>query len=196
MSCLQASLDMKWVPSPWVFSGDSQYTWVKCGSDNDLLMFSLALLQVLDAYESKGWPLLIQVSGSVAVGKTTFAQHLMTTLKQLAPHWTYLVLSTDHFLKSNDELRLTCGLDRKGFPESYRDQQLQDFLEAFQNQNQSLPDINQYSHEYYDHIPGLTQTLVCPNVLILEGVVALNPTCISQQGIGLFIEAPLPCIKQ
>lgn len=156
----------------------------------DCQALASVLMQQLLERHVREQPLLIQIAGSVAVGKTTLAQELLKVFEILQPSWQYSVLSTDHFLLDNQSLIESCGLDRKGFPESYHQGLLTEFLEAFKNKKTMLPSIPIYSHAHYDHLHNQWHQMQRPDVLILEGVIALNPCCMPWIGLGVFIDAP------
>ncbi len=61
--------------------------------------------------------MVIGITGSVAVGKSTFAHDLADKLSQQNIKTT--VISTDDFLMSNDELHERGLFDQKGFPQTY-----------------------------------------------------------------------------
>jgi type I pantothenate kinase len=119
-------------------------------------------------------PLIIGISGSVAVGKSTTARLVQVLLSRAFPKLTVELVTTDGFLQTTDELRNRGILDRKGFPESYDMECLLDFL--FKVKNGESCQIPIYSHETYDILPDQLQTIDHPDILIVEGINVLqNP---------------------
>lgn len=120
-------------------------------------------------------PFIIGISGSVAVGKSTTARLLREVLSQLLPNMNVDLITTDGFLYPTKYLEEHNILDRKGFPESYNMDRLRQFLLEVKN-NQSDIKVPKYSHEQYDIIPGEYEVLTDPQVLIIEGINALQMT--------------------
>ena len=111
-------------------------------------------------------PFVIGVTGSVAVGKSTFAAALASELTQLAGA-AVEIAGTDGFLLPNsilDEHGLTL---RKGFPESFDVEALGTALSLVRNGGALFPG---YSHVTYDVDPGLGRWIESPPVLIVEGL--------------------------
>ncbi|MDR0297372.1 MAG: type I pantothenate kinase [Streptococcaceae bacterium] len=119
-------------------------------------------------------PLIIGISGSVAVGKSTTARLLQLLLTRAFKNTTVELVTTDGFLFSNSELATRGLSERKGFPESYDMERLMQFL--YQMKSGENGKIPIYSHETYDILPGEFQTLESPDILIFEGINVLqNP---------------------
>lgn len=116
---------------------------------------------------------VIGVAGSVSAGKTTLAHILQLSLQALRPNQTITCVSTDHFLHTNQHIEAHIGMHQKGFPASYRYDEMVAFVDACQHRRQSVYTLPQYSHQAYD-IGPTPQTLPQPDVLIVEGVVALQ----------------------
>lgn len=118
-------------------------------------------------------PALVVLSGSVAAGKSTFAERLVRQLALNDSHARKIVcLSTDHFLKCNADLQAEGRMDRKGFPESYDQQAIQNLAQAFRAGERLERPI--YDHAAYDILPGQSQTVPQADILLLEGVAALQ----------------------
>ena len=83
-------------------------------------------------------------------------------------------MTTDGFLYPNSILQQQNILNRKGFPESYNMELLLDFLDHLKNgQDYQVP---VYSHEIYDIVPNLTQSIQAADFVIVEGInVFQNP---------------------
>ena len=75
--------------------------------------------------------MVIGSTGSVAVGKSTFAHDLADKLSQQNIKTT--VISTDDFLMSNDELHERGLFDQKGFPQTTHVLGIQEILNLFCN---------------------------------------------------------------
>lgn len=116
-------------------------------------------------------PFVIAVTGSVAVGKSTFARVLRALLAQSGR--TVELVATDGFLWPTAILEKRDLMRRKGFPESYDLDRMLVFLAALKEGKPELP-VSVYSHELYDIVPGEFQTINQPQVLILEGLNVLQ----------------------
>jgi type I pantothenate kinase len=69
--------------------------------------------------ENERSPFVIAISGSVAVGKSTFARTLQALLTRWPGHPNVSLVTTDGFLYPNAVLEERDLMRRKGFPESY-----------------------------------------------------------------------------
>lgn len=126
---------------------------------------------------------VIALAGGVAAGKTTVAQRLAKRLKR--DGLTLAVVSMDGFLFSNAALTERGLMDRKGFPDSYDAQRLAVFLAEVQSAAEVLS-VPTYSHADYD--VGPEQSLLRPEVLILEGLIALQSD-VRPVDLGLYLQA-------
>jgi type I pantothenate kinase len=113
---------------------------------------------------------VLTVAGAVAVGKSTVATAFAGELRALGLRVE--VVSTDGFLYPNAVLQGRGLLDRKGFPETYDLDRL-DRLAAEARAGRSPLEVPVYSHERYDVVDE-PQSIVGPDVLVIEGVVALQ----------------------
>lgn len=118
-------------------------------------------------------PYVIGIAGSVAVGKSTTARVLQKLLSMEESHPKVDLLTTDGFLYPNAVLEEKGILDRKGFPESYDARRLINFLFSVKSGRGELT-VPTYSHLYYDIIPGKTQIIDQPDILIIEGINVLQ----------------------
>lgn len=119
-----------------------------------------------------GVPLTVGIVGSVAVGKSTFAEALARQLVARAgttPPLTVEVVATDAFLLSNDRLAPLGGAMRKGYPESYDWAALASFLTDAAAGAEVLWTPT-YSHETFDVVPDERHEFDRPDVLIVEGL--------------------------
>ena len=128
------------------------------------------------AFYKRKTPFLIGVSGAVSVGKSTFAKNLAASLRQINPNARIEVVSTDNFLYSNTELMQKDLMEKKGFPESFDNQKLWQFLinAASFNEVQEIPI---YDHQTYDILTNKQQKVRAADFLIIEGINAfqINP---------------------
>ena len=124
--------------------------------------------------ELKKQPFIIGISGSVAVGKSTTSRLLQILLSRSFENAKVELVTTDGFLYPNSILQQQNILNRKGFPESYNMELLLDFLDHLKNgQDYQVP---VYSHEIYDIVPNLTQSIQAADFVIVEGInVFQNP---------------------
>ena len=119
-------------------------------------------------------PLIIGISGSVAVGKSTAARLVQLLLSREFKKLSVELVTTDGFLYPTAVLEERNMLDRKGFPESYDMEHLLSFL--YRVKNGATCEIPIYSHENYDILKDQTQTIDQPDILIVEGINVLqNP---------------------
>ena len=113
-------------------------------------------------------PLIIGVTGSVAVGKSTISNLLRELFANSTAQLQTQVISTDNFLFTNKRLQLNHILHRKGFPESFDTNAIIEFLTELKEGKSSFS-LPVYSHETYDIEESFSQ-FDAPKVLILEGV--------------------------
>ncbi len=112
---------------------------------------------------------VIAVTGSVAVGKSTFARVLAGVLSRWADRPSVELVTTDGFLFPNRVLEERGMMERKGFPESYDLRRMLDFLIALRR-GSSLLKVPVYSHDSYDIVPNESLEIRRPEILILEGL--------------------------
>lgn len=118
-------------------------------------------------------PYIIGVAGSVAVGKSTTSRVLQALLSRWPAHPQVDIVTTDGFLYPNSVLEERGILDRKGFPESYDQRALLDFVAAVKSGNPEV-EAPVYSHDAYDIIPGATTLVAQPDIVIVEGLNVLQ----------------------
>ena len=118
-------------------------------------------------------PYIIGVSGSVAVGKSTFSRLLKELLSQIYGHLKVQLITTDGFLYPNQVLKEKGLTERKGFPESYDMNRLVRFLADVKNGEPDIA-VPKYSHQKYDILPDEFYTIDRPDILIVEGINVLQ----------------------
>jgi type I pantothenate kinase len=118
-------------------------------------------------------PFIIGLGGSVAVGKSTTARVLQALLCRWPSHPSVALVTTDGFLFPNAVLEARGLMQRKGFPESYDRAALVRFLADVKA---GYPEVHApvYSHQRYDIVPGVTQSVRQPDVVIVEGLNVLQ----------------------
>lgn len=129
-------------------------------------------------------PLVVAIAGSVAVGKSVLAAAIASHARARGVRAE--VVGTDGFLLPNAELEARGILMRKGFPESYDTDALVRFVDDVQSGRGEL-EIPVYSHEVFD-IAG-SRTVPAADLVILEGVNALQPSIAAAAGHRLYVDA-------
>ncbi|MGQ0455913.1 MAG: type I pantothenate kinase [Hyphomicrobium sp.] len=129
-------------------------------------------------------PFVIGVAGSVAVGKSTTARVLKALLARWPDHPRVDLMTTDGFLLSNAELEKRGLMERKGFPESFDNNRLLQFLGDVKS-GVSIVTAPVYSHFQYDILAGQVVTVEQPDILIIEGLNILQPADMPKDGGGI-----------
>lgn len=148
-------------------------------------------------------PFIIGIAGSVAVGKSTVARLLR---ELLGTNHRVDLITTDGFLYPNATLAAKGLMDRKGFPESYDQARLLNFVMAVKS---GVTDVQSpvYSHLTYDIVPNEMINIRHPDVLIIEGLNVLHPARPRSSGamgpavgdffdFSVYVDAPEQAIKQ
>ncbi|MCR0981703.1 type I pantothenate kinase [Roseomonas populi] len=118
-------------------------------------------------------PYVIAVAGSVAVGKSTFARLLRAVLARWPDHPRVQLVTTDGFLLPTKMLEARGLMRRKGFPESYDLRRMIAFLRAVKA-GEAEARAPVYSHLSYDIVPGESEVVSQPDILIFEGLNVLQ----------------------
>jgi type I pantothenate kinase len=118
-------------------------------------------------------PYIIGIAGSVAVGKSTFSRVLRAALARWPDHPDVALVTTDGFLHPNAVLETRGLMHRKGFPESYDQRRLLQFLADVKG-GEPMVTAPVYSHLVYDIVPGRWQEVTQPDILIIEGLNVLQ----------------------
>jgi type I pantothenate kinase len=128
-------------------------------------------------------PLITGIAGAVAVGKSTAAAALS---ELLAPR-NVEVVATDGFLRPNADLEARGILHRKGFPESYDTPAVERFLDEMRGGAEAVT-VPIYSHVTYDIVADERLPIGRPDVLVLEGVNALQFA--DRLDLSVYLQAP------
>ena len=137
-------------------------------------------------------PTLVGIAGPVAVGKSTIVQALRAELARRG-HGVQ-VLSTDAFLLANGLLQARGLTMRKGFPESYDAAAIDAALSTLRAGGTAR--IPVYSHAVYDVVPGASDTVEGAEVILVEGLVALQPPAADHLDLALYVDAPEEVVRE
>jgi len=144
---------------------------------------------------ASGWrnagagPFIVGVAGGVAAGKSWFAEELRGALGGRRVE----VISTDGFLYSNADLAARGLAARKGFPESYDRELAMNVLQRVAAGDREVA-VPRYSHRSYD-IEGPPHVIGEVEVLIVEGVVALQPPVADFCSLRIYLDADEPDVR-
>lgn len=127
------------------------------------------IADVLAECTTPGETLIVGVTGSVAVGKSTLCAAIAGKLRSTM---RVEIVSTDGFLFPNSVLTERGLLTRKGYPESYNMELLSGVLQRVRLGPVIVPG---YSHTIYDRASDLDRVIDRPDILIVEGL-GLSPT--------------------
>ncbi|MDX2165560.1 MAG: hypothetical protein SF182_00785 [Deltaproteobacteria bacterium] len=146
---------------------------------------SIAALIDLVCTRATTAPFLVGVAGPVAVGKTTIVRALAPGLT--AAGRSVQVLSTDSFLLANDALNAQGLLMRKGFPESYDSAAMRAALQRLRAGQAAAVPV--YSHDVYDIVPNASEAIAAAAVILIEGIVALQPPAADALDLAVYVDA-------
>jgi type I pantothenate kinase len=127
---------------------------------------------------------VVGIGGGVGVGKTTLANALAARLRDDGK--TVAILTTDNFLLPNARLAEAGLMMKKGFPESYDVEALVAAVACLRGGESCA--IPLYDHQTYD-IVASTQEIAASDVLIVEGVNALQPSVAVVLDIAVYVDA-------
>lgn len=125
------------------------------------------VLAALAPFRPAAGAFVIGITGSVAAGKSVFAQSLKAALEAAQPGARVETACSDGFIKPNAVLAEAGLLPRKGYPETYDQAAMTQALAAVRTGAAVFP---AHSPTLYDIDPALARTLTAPDVLILEGL--------------------------
>lgn len=130
-------------------------------------------------------PLIVGITGAVAVGKSTLAAALRDSMAagQQAP--LVEVVCTDGFLLNNATLDARGLTLKKGYPESYDAEALRRALATLREGPAEFPG---YSHVTYDIDPALSRRIAPPDILIVEGLGLQDPAAVGLDAL-LYLDA-------
>lgn len=131
-------------------------------------------------------PHIIGIGGPVAVGKSTIAAAIGAELSERGRR--VVIVATDCFLLPNAVLAERDLLYKKGFPESFDTDAIGAFVEAVRGEEPKIT-TPAYSHESYDIVAGAEVSLPRLDVLILEGVAALQPPALEALDVAIYVHA-------
>jgi type I pantothenate kinase len=105
------------------------------------------------------------------------------------------VVATDGFLLPNDELAAAGLLSRKGFPATYDEPAMAAFLADVRAGRAGTVPV--YDHASYDRVPGAVQRIdgAAVDVVVLEGVNALQPAVAMHLDLRVYLHAPEPLVR-
>jgi type I pantothenate kinase len=131
----------------------------------------------------------VAIGGAVAVGKSTLAAALADGLAPLQVE----IVATDGFLLPNDELGQIGLLMQKGFPATYDVEALAQFLVDLRATGRAEAPV--YSHATYDRVPGEVRVVRDADVVIVEGVNALQPDVAANVDLAVYLDADEPLVR-
>jgi type I pantothenate kinase len=150
-------------------------------------MRDLLVDDVLNALD-RARPLVVGLAGPVGIGKSSLAGEVATALRGagLAAE----VLATDGFLRRSAQLEAEGLLLRKGFPETYDEGSLVAAIGRVRAGDSFAVPV--YSHATFD--PDDERIVGRCDVLIVEGVNALQPVVAEAADRRWYLDAPDPVV--
>jgi type I pantothenate kinase len=138
-------------------------------------------------------PHVVGIGGAVAVGKSTIADALAAAFARRGRRSA--VVATDAFLYPNAVLAERDALYRKGFPETYDWEAVAAFVDGVKSGDRAIR-IPVYSHTVYDVLPGEWTEVLDPDLVLLEGVVALQPQVARLLDATIYVDADEEHVKR
>ena len=152
----------------------------QCHGNNKTFFNKLALFVLyqydtyckeVDLFKNKRAPFFIGFNGSVASGKSFFAEQFYDHLKKNCKLKTGII-STDNFIMPNKNLKRKNIMHRKGFPESYNIDALMKTLQSLKNHksimspvyDQSISDVSNKKHR----VPSGLDIIIIEGINILQ----------------------------
>ncbi len=130
-------------------------------------------------------PLVVGLGGAVAVGKSTLAERIRAAA--LEEHgWHATIVGTDGFLFPNAVLAARGLLETKGAPNTYDEETLRSTISLVRSGADSVT-IPTYSHRTFDVQQG--EPVFIGDVVIIEGVNALQPTLVGSYDMAIYLDA-------
>lgn len=126
-------------------------------------------------------PFIIGIAGSVAVGKSTTARVLRALLARWPNHPRVDLVPTDGFLLPNETLEARGLMNRKGFPESFDQRGLLQFMADVKA---GRPNVRAPIYSHFDYNVRKDEHIFVdrPDVLIVEGLNVLQPATLPRGG--------------
>ena len=131
-------------------------------------------------------PVVVGLAGGVAVGKTATSAMLAAVLTD-RDGLHVDVVSTDGFLLPNADLDRQGLSGRKGFPESYDHARLVEFVATVRGGREVV--APRYDHLTYDVVLDGGALVARPDVLVLEGVNALQEPMVTLLDLAIYLHA-------
>lgn len=148
------------------------------------------LFKVTDTFlgkPDKKVPFVIGMAGSVSAGKSTTARILQALLSRWSDHRKVALVTTDGFLLPNKELESKGLMARKGFPESYDQRAVLNFLSNVKSGEEDIT-APVYSHLVYDIVPDEVIQINSPDIIIFEGLNVLQRNDLSAVNVSDFFD--------
>ncbi|WP_162887561.1 AAA family ATPase [Bombilactobacillus bombi] len=150
------------------------------------------LLALTNNYYTEFKPIVIGISGNIAVGKSTFANKLYQYLNKHLSNLKIQLVCTDCFLYANTYLKQKHLFDRKGFPESYDKSLIDRFISSINNDNKI--DLPVYDHQINDINFKYCKNISQPDILIIEGIISLQLPLRNIINYSIFLDAVNPTV--
>jgi type I pantothenate kinase len=121
------------------------------------------------------------------VGKTTTASAVAGTLRSEGV--STALVSTDSFLLPNRVLADRGHLMEKGFPHTF-DHDLAATTVQRLRQGAAPVEVPVYSHAVYDRVDGEVHRVEASEIVVIEGIYALQPAVAGRLHLGIYLDAP------